>query len=122
MARYLLSVIHPEGSPSVHDRVDIDEIFAAVDALNQRLEAEDRMVFAGGLEPPSTARTVTLDPDRTETFVTDGPHVEVKEGLGGFWVLRAEADEIEAIAREAALACQTTIEVRRFHDEPGEDE
>ena len=118
MTRYLLSVIHPEGQPSIHDDVDIDEIFAAVDRLNERLVAEDRMVFGGGLEAPSTAVTVRPNAENTETMVTDGPHVELKEALGGFWVLRAEPDEIDAIAREAALACRTTIEVRAFHPEP----
>lgn len=118
MHRYMLSVIHPDGRPSVHDDVDVDEVFAAVDEFNQRLLAEDRLLFAAGLQSVSRARTVTLDPDRTNPLVTDGPFVEAKEVLGGFWILRADADEVDELARQAALACQTTIEVRPLEDEP----
>jgi hypothetical protein len=118
--RYMLSVIHPDGRPSVHDDVDLEAVFAAVDALNQRLEAEGRMVFATGLKPAASARTVHLEDDRSRAVVTDGPYVEAKEVLGGFWILRATADEIDGLARDAAMACQTTIEVRPLEDEPEE--
>lgn len=120
MNRYMLSVIHPDGVPSVHGDIDLEEVFAAVDALNQRLEAEGRMVFAAGLKPAASARTVQLEDDRSRAIVTDGPYVEAKEVLGGFWIVRATEDEIDDIAREAALACQTTVEVRALEDEPEE--
>jgi hypothetical protein len=118
--RYMLSVIHPDGLPSVHDDVDLTAVFAAVDALNQRLEAEGRMVFATGLKSAASARTVHLEDDRSRAVVTDGPYVEAKEVLGGFWIIRATAEEIDDLAREAAMACQTTIEVRALEDEPQE--
>lgn len=116
--RWMFSVVHPDGQPSVHDDVDMGEVYAAVGALNERLMAEDRMVFAAGLQPVATARTARPEADRSDVLVTDGPYVESKEVLGGFWVIRATEDEVEGLAREAALACQTTIEVRPLEAEP----
>lgn len=121
MQRYMFGVIHPDGAPSVHEGVDLDEVVASVDAFNQRLEAEGRLVFATGLRPVGEARTVTLDDTRATTLVTDGPFVEAKEVLGGFWVLRATPDEVDDLARSAALACRTTIEVRPLEPEPDDD-
>ena len=118
MGRWMFSVVHPDGQPSVHDDVAMDEVFAAVGALNARWMAEDRMLFGAGLKSAQQARTVTLSTDRSTTMVTDGPFVESKEVLGGFWIIRADDAEVEGLAREAAKACQTTIEVRPLEDDP----
>ena len=50
-----------------------------------------------------------------KVLITDGPYLETKEHLGGFWVLEA-ADLEEALARgrKAALACRAPVEVRQF--------
>lgn len=116
MGRYLLAVIHPDGRPSADDDVDIEAVFAAVDAFNRELDAAGRMIFATGLKPAATARTVRLDAGRPT--ITDGPHTETDEVMGGFWIVRATQDEIDEIATEAARACHTTIEVRPLEDEP----
>jgi hypothetical protein len=49
-------------------------------------------------------------------LVTDGPYLETKEHIGGFWVLEC-ADRQEALAwgRKAALACRAPVEVRPFY-------
>jgi hypothetical protein len=50
--------------------------------------------------------------------MTDGPYVESKEQIGGFWVIEA-ADFDTALdwARQAAKACGLPVEVRPFQDE-----
>lgn len=119
MARYALNVVHPDGRPTALDDIDLDDVIADVGALNEQWAAEDRMIFATGLKPAATARTVTVD-QTLETVVTDGPFVETKEVVGGFWIIRADADEIDDLARAAARACRTTIEIRELEDEPSE--
>jgi hypothetical protein len=49
-------------------------------------------------------------------LVTDGPYLETKEHIGGFWLLEA-ADVNEALAwgRTAAVACRPPVEVRPFN-------
>jgi hypothetical protein len=111
MAQYLLSVYSPEG-PVPPPEV-IEPIRRAVDELNQELRAGGAWVFAGGLHPSSTA--TTLRPRDGDVLVTDGPFVEGKEHIGGFWVI--EAPDLDAAlewGRKAARACTVPIEVRPF--------
>ena len=58
-----------------------------VDALNEQLRAAGAWVFAGGLHPSSTATVVRLEGE--EVLTTDGPFVEGKQHIGGFWVIKA---------------------------------
>ena len=87
-----------------------------VDALNDELKASGVWVFAGGLHPSSTATVVRLDGD--EVLTTDGPFVEGKEHIGGFWVIKTrDLDEALWWGRKATRACLVPIEVRPFQDE-----
>jgi hypothetical protein len=96
---------------------EMQQAFQDVDAFNQRMMAEGKWVFGGGLEMPDTATTVRLKDG--DTVLTDGPFSETKEFLGGFWVLElADLDEALALAREAAVACKGDVEVRPFQAEP----
>jgi hypothetical protein len=49
-------------------------------------------------------------------LITDGPYLETKEHIGGFWVLEA-TDMNEALewGRNAVVACRAPVEVRQFH-------
>ena len=64
------------------------------------------------MQPPETATTVRVQDGRTLT--TDGPFVEIKEGLGGYCFL--EADDLDAAielaARIPAARMGGAIEVR----------
>ena len=117
MKQYLLSVYHPEGdlpAPEVMEKITRD-----VTALNAELQAAGAWVFAGGLYPSSTATVVRADGD--EVLITDGPFVEGKEHIGGFWVIKApDLDAALEWGRKATRACTVPIEVRPFQDEaPG---
>jgi hypothetical protein len=47
--------------------------------------------------------------------VTDGPYLETKEHIGGFWLLKcANMDEALAWGRKAVVACRAPVEVREF--------
>jgi hypothetical protein len=89
---------------------------AAIDVFNDRLVAEGHWVFAGGLESPSTA--TVIDNRGGEALFTDGPFLESKEHLAGFWVLEAaDLDEALKLAAEGSKACNRKVEVRPFRSE-----
>jgi hypothetical protein len=87
---------------------------AAINAFNdKRLKAEGLWVFAGGLASPSTATVV--DNRDAEPVFTDGPFLESKEYLAGFWVIEApDLDVALKLATEASKVCDRKIEVRPF--------
>jgi hypothetical protein len=105
--QYLVSVIH-DGT----DLATAAEM-AAIDAFNERLRADGHWVFAGGLGFPDTA-TVVDNRDARPVF-TDGPFVESKEYLAGFWVIEApDLDVALRLAAEGSKHCNRKVEVRPF--------
>ncbi|MFS0717874.1 YciI family protein [Arthrobacter sp. 1P04PC] len=105
--QYLLSVIHDERelAPS--------EEMAAIDDFNDRLQADGHWVFAGGLGFPDTATVV--DNRGAAPMMTDGPFVESKEFLAGFWIIEApDLDAALKLAAEGSKACNRKVEVRPF--------
>jgi hypothetical protein len=86
---------------------------AAIDAFNDRLTAEGHWVFAGGLGSPSTATVV--DNRGEAAMITDGPFLESKEYLAGFWIIEAaDLDVALKLAADGSNACNRKVEVRPF--------
>jgi hypothetical protein len=105
--QYLVSVIDDKTGSATPAEM------AAIDAFNDRLEAQGHWVFAGGLASPSTATVV--DNRDGETIVTDGPYLESKEYLGGFWIIDApDLDVALKLAANGSKACNRRVEVRPF--------
>jgi hypothetical protein len=105
--QYLISVIHDQAGLAT------PEEDAAIDVFNERLQAEGTWVFAGGLASPDTA--TIIDNRGEEALVTDGPFIESKEYLAGFWIIEApDLDVALALATEGSKACNRKIEVRPF--------
>ena len=116
MTQYQLAVYHPETDPPPD--LDIEQVYRDVNALNEEMKAAGAWVFGGGLHPSQTATVLQVRDG--EVLVTDGPFVESKEHVGGFWVI--EAPDLDAAlewGRKATRACQVPIEVRPFQDESG---
>jgi hypothetical protein len=115
MNQYLLSVHSVEGEPAPSPEA-AQEMYRDVDALNSQLQSAGAWVFAGGLHPHTTASVVRVKDG--EVLTTDGPFVEGKEHIGGFWVIKAEdLDGALAWAAKATQACAAPVEVRPFQDE-----
>jgi hypothetical protein len=105
--QYLVSVIF--------DTADLatPEEQAAIDVFNDRLMAEGHWVFAGGLGAPSSA--TVIDNRGEEAMFTDGPFLESKEHLAGFWIIEAaDLDVALKLAAEGSKACNRKVEVRPF--------
>ncbi len=116
MTHYLLAVHGPVERNEFGDyasKEEMEEAFAATAEFNERLRAEGYWVFAGGLEEGTTATVVD---GRGETPVlTDGPYLETKEVIGGFWVIDApDLDVALALAAAGSKACRGKVEVRPF--------
>ncbi|MGH9520648.1 MAG: YciI family protein [Terriglobales bacterium] len=86
---------------------------AAIDAFNDRLRAKGHWVFAGGLGAPNSA--TVIDNRGGKAILTDGPFVESKEYLAGFWIIEApDLDVALRLATDGSKACNRKIEVRPF--------
>jgi hypothetical protein len=86
---------------------------AAIDAFNDRLQAEGHWVFAGGLGSPNTA--TVIDNRGGEAVFSDGPFLESKEHLIGFWIIEApDLDVALKLAAEGSKHCNRKVEVRPF--------
>jgi hypothetical protein len=114
MTQYMLAV-HDDGSdPYTPD--ELQTVFDTVDRFNQQLQADGYWVFGGGLQPIDAATTIDATGDQVIT--TDGPHIESKEHLGGFWIIEApDLDVAHKLATEASAACRGPVEVRPFEAE-----
>jgi len=105
--QYLVSVIDDTAGLATPDQQ------AAISVFDDRLKAEGHWVFAGGLAPPSTA--TVIDNRGEEAMVTDGPFLESKEHLAGFWIMEApDLDVALKLAAEGSKACHRKVEVRPF--------
>jgi hypothetical protein len=111
MTRYLIAIHHPDNyDPSLED----EAMEHAIDVLNEEMVARGVRIFVGGLRPASSAKSIRAQPDG-KMLITDGPYLETKEHIGGFWVLEAaDLDEALAWGRKAAVACRAPVEVRPF--------
>ncbi|MEU4192248.1 YciI family protein [Kribbella sp. NPDC026611] len=84
---------------------------AAIDVFNAQLQADGHWVFGAGLGAPSTA--TVIDNRGEKAMFTDGPYLESKEFVGGFWII--DADDLDLalkLAEGASKACNRKIEVR----------
>ena len=105
--QYLISVIHDQAGLATPDE------HAAIDVFNDRLQAEGYWVFAGGLASPDAA--TVIDNRGGEAMLTDGPFLESKEYLGGFWIIEAaDLDVALKLAADGSKQCNRKVELRPF--------
>ena len=105
MVQYLVSVLDETSGSATAEEM------AAIDVFNAQLVADGHWVFAGGLAAPSTATVV--DGRDGEPVFTDGPYLESKEYIAGFWII--EAPDLDVALRLAALGsknCNRRVELR----------
>lgn len=110
MAQYMLNV----HSSSADYDIPMEEampMYEAVGAFNNELQASGQWVFGAGLQRVETATVV--DGTGADAVVTDGPYLETKEYLGGFWIIDVpDLDAALKVAADASKACQGKVEIR----------
>jgi hypothetical protein len=116
MARYLLSVhsVAGEARDPMTDE-EMQQSYKQISILEEEMRSAGAWVFSGRLHDPDTATVVRISGG--EVVTTDGPFVESKEHLGGFYIIQAEdLDAALAWASKVTTAIKVPIEVRPFAD------
>ena len=111
MPQYLLANYLPDNfDPSTTTEASI----RAISDLNDELEAAGARLMACGLAPAGQAKSLRGQPSG-QPLITDGPYLEAKEHIGGFWILEcANMDEAMTWARKAAFAPDSRGEIREI--------
>jgi hypothetical protein len=112
--RFLMLEIYESAMP---DAVPTAEAVAKRMEYNKTLQKAGVLLALDGLLPPSTGARISYADGKPT--VTDGPFVETKEVIGGYWIIQVRSRE-EAIewARRAPLSNNEVIEVRQIHELP----
>jgi hypothetical protein len=116
MNQYLLSVYEVEGqvagAPSSPE--EMAAFMGRLIALEEEMDSAGAFVFGGALHGPDAA-TVVRGGTGLDKLTTDGPFVEAKEHVGGFYIINAEdLDAALAWAEKVVEATNHSIEVRPF--------
>jgi hypothetical protein len=120
MTQYLLSVHTIDGEarePMTAE--DMAQSYNQIGVLEKEMKSAGAWLFSGRLHEPDTATVVRMSGG--EVLTTDGPFVESKEHLGGFYII--EADDLDAAlawASKVTAAVGRPIEVRPFAGFAGE--
>jgi hypothetical protein len=114
MTHYLLSVHSVEGEarePMTDE--EMAQSYKQLGVLEQEMKSVSAWVVSGRLHEPDTATVVRMADGAVVT--TDGPFVESKEHLGGFYIIQAEdLDGALGWASRVTEAIKVPIEVRPF--------
>ena len=112
MAQYMLSV-HTADGPSGEQMTQEQqrEGYARIAAIEADMEAASALVLSARLTGPADAKVVRST--RRRVKATDGPFVETKEHLGGFYLVDApDLDTALDWASRVSEAIGEAIEVR----------
>jgi len=117
MPQYLVAIHHPDNYDA---SAESEAMVSDIDVLNEEMEAAGTRFFAGGLQSAPLAKSLRKQPSG-EVLLTDGPYLEAKEHIGGFWILdAANMDEAVTWGHKAVVACRASVEVREFLAMPTE--
>ena len=111
--QYMVAIHHPDDFQAFSES---EQTARDIDALNDEMNAAGVILFVGGMRPVASAKSVRVREGRP--IVSDGPYLETKEHIGGFWVLEV-ASEADAVkwGKKASIACRAPVEVRGFYSE-----
>src|SRR4051794_36851116 len=113
--RFMMLMI-PLGYETATPDVQLDpERVAAMMRYNEALKDAGVLITLDGLHPPSTGARVSFASGKP--LVTDGPFTEVKEVLGGYWMIEVNSKE-EAIAwaTKCPASSNEIIEIRQVQE------
>ena len=103
--KYILFVIDTESNSGNQQEM------LQIDAFNEKLQSENKFVFAAGIGSPKTATTIDNRSDKDEVTKES---LNSEEFYSGFWIIQAEPAEIEDLAKQASIACNRRVEIRPF--------
>jgi hypothetical protein len=117
MVHYMLSVhTGPDRTGAPPTAEQMQETMHRINRLEDELKSTGAWVFSGRLAEADTATVVrAAGPDGTDVLTTDGPYLESKEHIGGFYVIAvADLDAALGWAARVTAIIGAPIEVRPF--------
>lgn len=113
--RFMMLMIPGGYASAAPDAMPSPEAIDAMMKYNEELKKAGALLALEGLHPPASGARVTYKGGKPT--VTDGPFPEVKEVLGGYWLIDVRSRE-EALewARRIPAAEDDVVEVRQVHD------
>jgi len=109
--KYMLPVHHDEAAFDRMGKETQQRMLAESVQLTHRLHADEQYLSASPLQPAATAAIVRVRDGKS--FVTDGPFIETREQIAGYFLIHArDLDEAIAIAARVPGAHIGTVEVR----------
>jgi hypothetical protein len=103
--RYLMLIYSPVDAEPDPTMLDRHAEFAE--------EAGRRGRLVDGAELTDVSSATTVRSQNGESIITDGPHAETKEHLGGYYVVDCDdLDEALDVARRIPLGAGGSVEVR----------
>jgi len=89
------------------------EEMKAIDAFNEKLEANGNWIYAAGIGRPDVATLIDNRNDLGEQIA--GSVFTAENNYTGFWLIKADSqEEALALAAEGSKACNRKVELRPF--------
>jgi len=108
---YMLLIHEPVGQRATRTEAEGRAAYAAMVAFGEQLAAQGKLKAVESLSGMDTAVRVSHAGGQAQTL--DGPFAEVKEMIGGFFLLQnVSRDEAVAFAHDCPAAQWCTVEVR----------
>lgn len=118
MAKYLLSTHTVEGEPPpAMSEAEMQQTWQRMSRLEDEMKASGAWFLSARLHGPDTATVVRMSGNDGDVVTTDGPFVESKEHIAGFYIIEApDLDAALGWAAEVTVCIKRPIEVRPFMD------
>ena len=109
--RYLCLIYENEKAWQQMSQADMEKVMAEYNAFTEAIKKAGNYVGGEALQPTNTATSVRVRNGKVST--TDGPYVETKEQLGGYYLIKAkDLNDAVQVASRIPGAKHGTIEVR----------
>ncbi|MBN8949565.1 MULTISPECIES: YciI family protein [unclassified Rhizobium] len=113
--RFMMLMIPDGYASAAPDALPSLEAIEAMMKYNEELKKAGVLLALDGLHPPASGARVSFKGGKP--IVVDGPFAEVKEVLGGYWILDVRSrDEAIEWARRCPASEDAIIEVRRIQE------
>jgi hypothetical protein len=110
---YALLVVEPHGQRSTRSEAEGREVYGRMVRFSEELKQRGLLTVSQSLKTGTSDARVKVRGD--SVTITDGPFTEVKEVIGGFFLLTCETrEQALEIARECPAARWATVEVREL--------
>jgi hypothetical protein len=96
--KYMLLLYGAAEAGPAPETAEFGEMLAEYGHATERMRSDGVLLDSSPLQPPSAATTVTVRQGQTQ--ITDGPFAEIKEMLGGYYLI--ESDDLDQALRYAA--------------------